>query len=123
MSSVVPSTYSITNEVGPCVASNVVDRDDTWVAQGACRHGFLDEARLARGIGDSLGGQDFDRHMPVQARMVGFVDHTHAAFTQLRLDPVVFEGATDHGETARAPSAQRSRGQVRKMESLAMHRP
>ena len=32
----------------------------------------------------------------VQAGVVGLVDHTHPAFAELRFDPVVFEGATDH---------------------------
>ena len=32
----------------------------------------------------------------VQARIVGLVDHAHAAFAELRFDPVLFEGAADH---------------------------
>jgi hypothetical protein len=68
------------------------------VVQSAGRLGLLDEALLAGGIGDLVGGQDLDGDGAVEVRVASFVDHTHAAFAELRFDPVMVQRLADHPE-------------------------
>jgi hypothetical protein len=44
--------------------------------------GFLDETAAAFGIARAGGGEDFDRHEPVQASIMGFINIAHAAGAQ-----------------------------------------
>ena len=49
----VPATYSMTMKSTPRIRPDVVDRDDVGMVQGAGGLGFLNEAALSFGIGDS----------------------------------------------------------------------
>jgi hypothetical protein len=82
--------------VGAGVRPNVVDCDDTQVVQRARCFGFLHEASVARRIGNKCTQQDLDGDQSVEARIMGLVDHTHAALAELRFDPVLFEASADH---------------------------
>ena len=100
------------DEVHPVAGADVVDGDDVRVVQRAGRLGFLNEALFAGGISDLVGGQDLDRHRAVQVGVVGLVNHTHAAFTELRYDPVVVERPADHEEQPHYAVDPRPRWQI-----------
>ena len=89
------------DEVRAVLGADVVDGDDVGMVQSAGGLGLLHEALLAAGVGDLVGGQDLDRHGAIQMGVACLVDHTHAAFTELRFDPVVVERLADHREAGR----------------------
>ena len=78
------------------VLADVVDRTDVRVAQrrGGARLTLkaIDRARVLQ----QLGREKLDRHLPAQARVLGTIDDTHAAFADLLGQPVVCDGFADH---------------------------
>ncbi len=50
-------------------------------------------------IGAGFGGQELDRDMAAEARVLGFIHHPHAAAAQLGEDAVVRDGVADHGDS------------------------
>ena len=105
------------DEVHLLLGADVVDGDDVGMVQRAGRFGLRDEALLAAGVGNFVVGQDLDRHRAVQVVVPSFVNHTHAAFAELRFDPVVLERLADHQEEGRpSPSILAPRLDAKKQQ-------
>ena len=49
--------------------------------------------------GGDLAWQEFDGDVAFEFRVLGFVDHAHAALTELRENFVMENGFTDHGSS------------------------
>ena len=99
--------------VDAVLAGDVVDGNYVGMVKGAGGLGFLDEAALAVGVGDAVGGEDLEGDQAVEPRVAGLVDDTHAALAQLLEDGVVAEGLAGHGvrcaiiaANARSPPAR-----------------
>ena len=84
--------YSMTMKSMPVVGADVVDCDDVGMVQRACGPGLLNEALFDGRISDPSGGRTLMATGAIQMGVASLVDDTHAAFTELRFDPVVFEG-------------------------------
>ncbi len=63
-----------------------MDAGEVRVVQLGEGPGFPLEAFEATGVGRQLGGQGFDRDLPIESRVVGEVHHAHAATTKLTHD-------------------------------------
>ena len=62
--------------------------------------GLVEEAGLGLLARQRMGGEELQRDTPLQLQVLGLVDHTHPALTELVSDAVVRNGAASH----RAPS-------------------
>ena len=71
------------------VFPNIVNRADVRMIQRAGGLGFPLETRKRLGILGEIIGEEFQRDKPMQPRVLGFVDHTHAAAAEFFDDPVV----------------------------------
>ena len=71
--------------------ARVVDRDDVRVLDRGGLGRFAGEPLAKRVVLGELGGQDLQRHIPVEAQVAGQVDHAHAAATDDAFDAVVAE--------------------------------
>ena len=75
---------------------NFVDRADVRMVQGGGSLGFaLEAAESLRVLGDFIG-QELQGDKAAELHVLGFVDHTHPAATQLLDDAVVRDGLADH---------------------------
>ena len=76
--------------------ANVINRADVGVVQCGC------SLRLALKTGERLRvtghflRQELERDEAMQPRVLSFIDHTHAATTELLDDAVVRDGLADH---------------------------
>ena len=68
--------------------AGVVDGDDVRVVQGRSELRLEHEPLAEDLIFGELGAQKLERHDALQARMLGAVDHAHAAPAERLLDPV-----------------------------------
>ena len=75
---------------------DLVDRADIRVIQRGGREGFPLEAFTSSRIVLHFYWQEFQRNMAVQLEIFRFVDHTHAAATELLQDAIVRDGLADH---------------------------
>jgi hypothetical protein len=73
-----------------------VDRDDVGVVERRYRLGLALEAPQPVGVVRHIGWQDLECNAPPQSLVLGGVDRTHAAFTQLAENSVVRECLADH---------------------------
>ena len=64
----------------------------------AGRARLLLEAAAAFGIGGRADRENLERHRAAEARVAGFVDHTHAAFAELLSDLVRPKLLADHAD-------------------------
>ncbi len=93
------------HEVQLAVAAfvDLVDRADVRVVERRGRLGLLEEAALRGVVAGQIGRQDLDRHLAVEARVVGRVDDPHSAAADLGADRVRAEGGAwdeEHGNGA-----------------------
>ena len=70
------------------VRADVVDRGDVGMVQDARRLGLLLEPAQPVGVGGEGGGQDLDRHVAAQARVLRAIHLSHPARADLREDLV-----------------------------------
>ena len=68
---------------------------------------FALEALERLAIARKLLGQKLQRHAAAQARVFGFVDHTHTAAPELLDDAIVRDGLADHGPSPMRHSKSR----------------
>ena len=59
--------------------------------------GLLPEAGLVFLVLQPVSGEKLQRHDALEFRVLGLVDHAHAALAELLEDFVVGDGLTDHG--------------------------
>jgi len=84
------------DEVDALVGTDVVNRDDSGMVQGAGGLGLLDEPLPPKRIGHPVLRQDLDGDVAIELCVAGQVDNAHAAFAQLRLDPVAAQHPPNH---------------------------
>ena len=75
---------------------NLVNRADVRVIERGRSEGFPLKSFAGSRIVLHLSRQEFQRDVPVQLEVFGFVDHTHPAATELREDAIVRDGFADH---------------------------
>jgi len=85
-------------KVVPVHLVDLVDRGDVGMVERRGCLSFLNEAALALGIGDEVGGKDFEGDLPVELEIHSAVDNAHAAAADLFEDLVVRKGSPDHDE-------------------------
>ena len=73
-------------------SSDLVAGADVGVVEGRGRLGLLEEAALRGLVAGQIGREDLDRHLALEARVVGRVDDPHAAAAELGADRVRAEG-------------------------------
>ena len=95
--SVTPSRNSMAMNACPSCFANVVNRADVGMVQRRRRLRLALETRQRLRIARDVVGQELQRDEAVQARVLGLVDHAHAAAAQLLDDAVVRDGLADHG--------------------------
>ena len=87
------------DEVLALVLVDLVDRADAGVVErrGGARLALeaLERGRVLR----HLRGQELQRDVAAELRVLGLVDDAHAAAAELRSDPVVRDGLADHGDS------------------------
>jgi hypothetical protein len=71
--SALPGTYSICDEVGGIVASNIEYGDDIGVIECRGGLGLLHEAPLALRIGNFFPGKDFNGDKAIQVLVAGLI--------------------------------------------------
>ncbi len=79
------------NEEQAIGLSDFVDRADVGMVQGRGRPGFANKPGARVRVGRRLGGQQFERDVTAQLRIVGQVDFTHAAGPESRADLIATE--------------------------------
>ena len=89
------------HDVGPALVDpHVEHRQDVGMAEGGGGQGFLFEAQHAAGVARQFRRQHLEGDVPLQAQVVGAVDHAHPA-------------GADHGDDlVRAEARSRCQGQV-----------
>ena len=68
-----------------------IDRADVRMVEGRGGPRFANEPRARVRVGRRLGGEQFERDVPAQLRIVGQVDFAHAACAEPRADLVATE--------------------------------
>jgi len=79
---------------------DVVDGDDVRVIQRRSSLRFLNKPLFAVAT-DGGGAQNLDRGRPVEARVHGFIHHTHSTGTEFGLDAIEAKCLADHERTFR----------------------
>ena len=82
--------------VTPSSSSISVDDGDVRMLEGGGGLGLLDEAALAAGIGNELGGKDFERHFAVELHVARAIHDAHAAPADLVRNLIVGERPALH---------------------------
>ena len=83
-------------EVGAFVLADVVDRGDVRRAKRRGGAGLGQEARAALGIGLRLGGEELERDLAAEARVLGEIHVAHAPGAEPVTYPIVLDGVADH---------------------------
>jgi hypothetical protein len=78
--------------------ADVVDGADVGVIQSRCGLRLATEAAEGLWIARDFVGQELKSDETVQARVLGLVNHSHAAAAQLFEDAIVRDGLADHCE-------------------------
>ena len=73
-----------------------LDGADIGVVQRRRRLGFAHETGLFLFTGELVDGRELQRNRATQLGVLGFVGHTHPAFTELGDDFVVADSLADH---------------------------
>src|SRR6202022_1988668 len=94
-----------------------MNRADVRVVQGGSRSRLPLETAERLAISSHLLGEELERHEPVQAAILGLIDHAHPATAQLLDDAVVRDGLADEGAEgfyglAVLPESERPRGHL-----------
>src|SRR3984893_13541471 len=76
--------------------ANVVNRADVGRVESRCGLGFPLKTGKSLGVFGYFIGQEFQSHKPVQPGVLGLVNDTHPAATELLNDAVVRDGLTDY---------------------------
>ena len=79
--------------------ADVVYGADVGMVQCGSSLGFALEAGEGLGVSGDVVGQKLEGNKAVQPGVFGFIDHTHAAATDLLDNAVVRDGPTDHWRT------------------------
>ena len=91
------------DEVLALVLVDLVDGADAGVVEGGGGAGLALEA-LERGrVPRHLRGQELERDVAAELRVLGLVDDAHAAAAELRRDPVVRDRLADHSRPSLEP--------------------
>ena len=79
-----------------------IDRDDVRVIEGSDSTGFAREAFMSRTVTRHLGGEDFERNITTESRIVSSIDFTHSACSERTRDLVRPKSCPrgQHGESA-----------------------
>ena len=78
--------------------ADLVDPGNVRVVQLRQQLGLTLESGQALGVGDERVGQHFDRHLALEPGVLGSVDGSHSAFTELGGDLEVRQSLADQGE-------------------------
>jgi hypothetical protein len=84
------------NEVLTVRFVNLVNRADIRMVEGGRSEGFSLEAFAGRRVVLHFGRKEFQRDMPVQLEVFGFINYTHPAAVELRENPIVRNGLANH---------------------------
>src|SRR5579863_6291310 len=84
------------NERLPIFLPNVINRADIRVVQHGCSLCFSPKTAQGLRIFGHVVGQKLESHETIKARVFSFVNHAHAAATELLGDAVVRDGLADH---------------------------
>ncbi len=76
--------------------ANVVDGADVGMVQGGRSLGFALKSGQDLGIAGDIFGEKFQGNEAMEARVLSFVNDSHAATAELFGDPVVRDGLTNH---------------------------
>ena len=77
--------------------TGIVDRDDVGMVQcggGPC---FLRKAPHAIGMTAGFGSQNFYGNVPLEGRIAGTIDNSHAPFAEFPCDAITSDGAANEG--------------------------
>jgi hypothetical protein len=85
------------HERAALVFSDVVDDDDVRVAEARDGSSFAQEALAQFGVVLEIFFEEFDGDEPIQLRIPGQVQRTHAAAAKATLDLVPSNAAGNHG--------------------------
>jgi hypothetical protein len=108
------------NEILAVPFTDVVNGAYIRTVQGGSRLGFPLEARWGLRVLGKFIGKELDGHEAVQARVLGFVDHTHPSGTKLLDDAVVRDGLADHAQECYGGSMPKSMKAMELSESRAL---
>ena len=87
------------DERAPADLADLVDRADVRMIQMRSRARFRQQTlAFVRGRSPPIAADQFERDDPLQAFVMGPIDHAHATASQACIDPVLAEGLTDHFE-------------------------
>src|SRR5882762_2232918 len=75
---------------------NFMDRADVGMIERGRSKCFALKSLPRSGIVLHIRGKKFQRDMPMQLKVLGFVHHTHTAATELLQDSIVRDGLADH---------------------------
>src|SRR5208282_4398709 len=78
------------------LVADIVDRADVGMVQRRSSLGLALKARQRLRITGNVFRQKFKRHKTVKPRVLGLVDNSHAAATELLDNAVVRDGLADH---------------------------
>jgi len=84
------------NESLAIFLADVIDRTDIRVIQSGGGLGFAPEPAQGLSILGELPGEEFQGHEAIQARVLRFVNDTHASTAEFFDDAVVRDGPADH---------------------------
>src|SRR5215469_174430 len=80
----------------PIELSDVINGANIGMVQGGGSLCFTLEASQGQRIASNIVRQEFESDETMQARVLGLINHSHSATTQLLDDPVVRDGLIDH---------------------------
>ena len=81
----------------PVLFTDVMDRADVGVTKGRCGLRFTPESAECMRLSGHTFRQKLERDEKVETCILGFVDDTHAAATELFEDAIVRDGLANHG--------------------------
>src|SRR5450432_3567838 len=84
------------DEEMPLVLADLVNGADVGMVQGRCGASLAAKTLESLRILRSILGKKFQSDEPAQQRVLGFVDHAHAAAAEEFNDPVVGDGLAYH---------------------------
>jgi hypothetical protein len=103
------------DERRPVLLADVVDSGDVRVIEGGRQHRLLLESLPPLLVPRDLGGEELDRHLPVEPHVGRQIDRPHPALADLLVDAVVTEflsGCRFHGLDSAGLRPRSVRGEV-----------
>ncbi len=107
------STGLLVSRGADLVVTDLVDGDDVRVTQGRGGSRFHDEPSDPLFADDQLGGEDLQRDVALELRVVGAVDLPHATRAQWSYDPVVSDDVFGLEGAAHLTASRRSEQSAR----------